>query len=59
LAFIHKSIAPEPKKLNETRGKVIADYQDSLEKIWIQELRKKFKIEIKKDTWEKIKEKYN
>ena len=40
----------EPKKLSEIKGKVIADYQNHLEKIWISELRSKHTININKDV---------
>ena len=38
------------KKLNETRGKVISDYQNALEKEWIAELLKKYNVSINKDV---------
>tara|TARA_B100000683_G_scaffold119042_1_gene117037 strand:+ start:5720 stop:7588 length:1869 start_codon:yes stop_codon:yes gene_type:complete len=40
----------ESKKLSETKGKVIADYQNHLEKIWISELKSKYSISINKDV---------
>lgn len=41
---------PKHKKLEETRGFVIADYQNVLEKKWIDELRIKYPVEVKKDV---------
>ena len=38
------------KKLNETRGKVISDYQNTLEKEWIAELLKKYNVSVNKDV---------
>ena len=38
------------KKLNETRGKVISDYQNALEKEWIAELLKKYNVSVNKDV---------
>ena len=32
------------------RGLVTADYQDLLEKNWVDELRKKYKVEVNKDV---------
>ncbi len=37
---------PEPKEFNETRGVVIRDYQESLDKTLIESLRKKYPIKI-------------
>ena len=37
------------KDLDDTKGKVISDYQNQLEEIWINELRDKYKIEINND----------
>ncbi|MCH2023052.1 MAG: peptidylprolyl isomerase [Saprospiraceae bacterium] len=43
---IEEIIAPSIKSLEEARGYVVADYQDSLEKQLIQSLKEKFKVEI-------------
>ena len=40
----------EPKKLSETKGKVIADYQNHLEKLWLSELRSKYTVNINNDV---------
>lgn len=42
-------LSPARKLLNETKGKVISDYQNYLEENWIAELRKKYEIQIDKD----------
>ena len=44
VTFVNKTITPENKKLSETRGYVISDYQEFLEKKWIVGLRNKFSI---------------
>lgn len=43
---VHRLIDPEPKKLEDTRGMVISDYQNQLEKEWIEELKAKYPITI-------------
>ena len=54
LVNIKKIIPPQPKALDETRGAVISDYQNYLEKQWIKELKKKFKVEINNKELDKI-----
>ena len=43
-------VAPTGKTLDEARGKVIADYQDHLEKSWIAELRARYDVEVNTDA---------
>lgn len=47
---VHKLLKPEPKTLQEVKGLVIADYQGSLEKEWIEFLRKKYVVNIDKQV---------
>jgi peptidyl-prolyl cis-trans isomerase SurA len=51
----NKIVKPQPKKLDEARGLVTADYQTYLEKLWIQELRDKYKVEVNYELLSKIK----
>jgi peptidyl-prolyl cis-trans isomerase SurA len=51
----NKILKPEPMKLDEARGIVTADYQTYLEKLWIQELREKYKVEVNQELFSKIK----
>ena len=37
-------IPPQQKELSETKGKVISDYQDFLEKQWLDELKEKYQV---------------
>ena len=41
-------IPPEPKTLDDARGLYISDYQNFLEKEWLKELRKTYKIKVNK-----------
>lgn len=50
-----KIIPPSQKTLQEARGLVIADYQDELEKQWIEQLRAKYKVEINEEVLSKVK----
>ncbi len=55
LHFIRgNKIEPQPKTLNEAKGLYISDYQNFLEKEWIKQLRKKYKVKIKKKTIKSI-----
>lgn len=47
-------IPPEPKILDEARGLYISDYQNFLEEKWLKELRKKYKIRVKRRLLRKI-----
>jgi peptidyl-prolyl cis-trans isomerase SurA len=49
LTFIRgDKILPEPKRLQEARGLYISDYQNYIEKEWLKELHKKYKIVVNK-----------
>lgn len=45
------------KKLEEVRGLVINDYQNKIEKDWLEGLRKKFKVEVNQKVLSKLKSK--
>ena len=53
--WINKLIEPNPKKLDDIRGQVTADYQDNLEKEWIKVLREKYPVKINQDVLSRIK----
>ena len=55
LINVKKVLNSEPKTLNEARGLITADYQNFLEKIWIQYLRQKYPVIINKEVLAKIK----
>jgi len=49
-------LKPEPRKLEESRGLVTADYQNHLEKQWIQTLREKYNVNVNMELLSGIKE---
>ena len=52
-----KEIKPQQTKLlEECKGKVVSDYADYLEKNWIDNLKKEFKISINNDVFNKVKQ---
>lgn len=53
-----KIILPSSKKIDETRGEVINDYQIYLEEKWVEDLRKKYKIRLNKKALKKLKSQY-
>jgi peptidyl-prolyl cis-trans isomerase SurA len=52
---ITKILPAGAKKLEETKGKVINDYQQFLEDNWVADLKKEFKVNINQDVFEKLK----
>jgi peptidyl-prolyl cis-trans isomerase SurA len=56
VAFVNvkRKMAPEPKTLDEARGMITADYQQFLEKDWIDSLRKKYSYTVHKDVVESL-----
>lgn len=49
-------LTPTIKKLSETRGMAIADYQTHLEKEWISELKKRYEVKVNKQVLRTLKE---
>lgn len=47
---IEKLLPSQPKKLNEAKGIITSRYQDELEKQWILELNKKYKVNVNNDV---------
>ena len=52
--IIREILEPETKKLDETRGQVISDYQDHLEDRWVQTLREKYTVEVNEELLSEI-----
>lgn len=55
LVKIINVLETEPKKLNEVKGLVTSDYQNHLEKQWVEELRGKYKVEVNKEVLKQVK----
>lgn len=55
LVRIHAKIEPMQKELGECRGMVISDYQNQLEKEWIDELRVKYPVVINQEVLSDLK----
>lgn len=48
LVFIKNILPPGPRNFNEARAAVISDYQNYLEKQWLEQLKRKFTLKINK-----------
>ncbi len=46
VVFIKKIIPPGIMTFEQARGLVVSDYQDYLEKVWVQQLRKKYPVRV-------------
>lgn len=51
---IHRVTLARPKSLSEARGFIVADYQEYLEKQWMEELSREFPVEINKSVLDKL-----
>jgi len=54
IVYIEKVLSPAPKSFEEARGQLTADYQDYLEKQWLQQLRKQYPVYINTKTLHKL-----
>jgi peptidyl-prolyl cis-trans isomerase SurA len=52
---VKKVLPPELKTLNEARGLITNDYQNFLEKIWVEYLRHKYTVTVNKEVLARIK----
>jgi peptidyl-prolyl cis-trans isomerase SurA len=52
---VRKVLGPEIKTLNEARGLITNDYQNYLEKVWVEQLRQKYTVNVNKAVLAKIK----
>ena len=51
---IEKVMGPMEKSMSEARGYIVADYQDYLEKQWVQELERSYDIKVNEKVLKKI-----
>lgn len=51
---IERILPAEPKTLSEARGYVVADYQDALERRWVQELQQRYKVDVDRTVLESL-----
>ena len=51
---VERILEPTVKKLSEARGYVVADYQDFLEKQWLSELKKAYKVQTNKKVFKSL-----
>lgn len=58
LVRIHELLPPQPKLLDEAKGIITSDYQNFLEKQWIQELKAKYPVIVHDKTMNQLKSKY-
>lgn len=56
--LVNALISSGPKTLEEAKGQAISDYQNYLEKQWIEELRKKYPVTINQEILTYLKQKY-
>lgn len=54
LIEVKEVLAPQPKLLDEVRGLITSDYQNKLEKEWVETLRKKYPVKIHKEVLSKL-----
>lgn len=52
---VKEIIAPGPKSLDDVKGKVLSNYQNDLEKSWMESLHSKYKVEVDKKALKHVK----
>lgn len=53
--FIEARSITAPEDYMDVKGQIVSDYQDSLEKIWLESLHRKYKVEVNKKVLDTIK----
>jgi peptidyl-prolyl cis-trans isomerase SurA len=52
---VKKKLPAEPKSLNEAKGLITAEYQNQLEKEWIQQLKAKYTVKVNQEVLNTVK----
>ena len=47
-------VLQRPEEYNDDRGKIVTDYQDYLEKLWVATLREKYPVVINEEVWNEL-----
>jgi peptidyl-prolyl cis-trans isomerase SurA len=55
IVVVNKLLKPSPKSYQDSKGIVTADYQNYLEKEWLESLKKKYPVTVNKDVLSTIK----
>ncbi|GGD30076.1 peptidylprolyl isomerase [Flavobacterium orientale] len=55
IVLVNEVLPAGPKALDETKGRVINDYQNYLESNWLSELKKEFTIQVNQDVFTAVK----
>lgn len=55
IVVINEVLKPEPKQLNEVRGLVTSDYQNYLEKEWVENLKSNYKVTVNNEALKLVK----
>jgi len=50
-----EKLSPQPKSFEEARGAVLADYQNYLEKQWLEQLKEKYAVQVNENVLSEIK----
>ena len=55
IVFVVGKVLKDPEEYTDERGKVTTAYQDELEKIWVEGLRKKYEVVVNHEVFESLK----
>ena len=52
--LVKQIVQPEPKSLKEAKGYIVSDYQEYLEKTWLESLRNKYPIKLDESVFKSL-----
>ncbi|MDB5282517.1 MAG: hypothetical protein JWO06_1592 [Bacteroidota bacterium] len=52
--LVKQIVGPEPKSLKEAKGYIVSDYQEYLEKTWLESLRSKYPISVEESVFRSL-----